>query len=96
MDTLDSLITLIDLLFTIFFVLVVCRLFFDWFRVNTAHALLGVVFYISYQLTEPIVAPVRQLLQIIGLPDASLMITIFGAAFLRTVLTILAVWLLHI
>jgi YggT family protein len=78
------LLTIINLLYYILFILILARVILSWVNVNsyTVYQIRDVVF----RLTEPILAPVRRMMPSTGGIDFSPMIVLLAAWFLRSLL----------
>jgi YggT family protein len=80
------LITIIDLLYNVFFILLLARIIFSWVQVSPYHPTWGPLFRITYQATEPILAPVRNFMPAMGGLDLSPIIVLLLAGALRSIL----------
>lgn len=78
------LLLIIDLLYYALFILILARVIFSW--VNISSYRFSQVRDMVYRLTEPILAPVRNLLPSTSGIDLSPMIVLFGLYFLRSIL----------
>ena len=81
--------SLIQLICYALIILIFIRVAFSWFRPSDPWRgpdFSNPIFRISYQLTEPILAPVRRLLPMGPGLDFSPMIVLFGLVFLQNVL----------
>jgi YggT family protein len=78
------LLTIINLLYYILFILILARVILSWVNVSsyTVYQIRDVVF----RLTEPILAPVRRMMPSTGGIDFSPMIVLLAAWFLRSLL----------
>lgn len=78
------LLTIINLLYYILFILILARVILSWVNVSsyTVYQIRDVVF----RLTEPILAPVRRMMPSMGGIDLSPMIVLLAAWFLRSLL----------
>jgi YggT family protein len=77
--------TLVDLLFTLYFFLILGRVLLSWMRISPYHPVAQWI----YRLTEPLLRPVRNLLPQTGPYDWSPMITMFGLIILRQIILML-------
>ncbi|RMG89601.1 MAG: YggT family protein [Chloroflexi bacterium] len=59
-------IQIIDLVFRIFYILVIARVILSWIRISPYHPTWGPLVRITYDLTEPIMAPIRRILPPMG------------------------------
>lgn len=80
------LITLIDVLYNLFFILLLGRIIFSWVQVSPYHPTWGTLYRVTYQSTEPILAPIRNLMPQMGGLDLSPIIVILLAGALRSIL----------
>jgi YggT family protein len=80
------LITIINAIYWIFFILIFARFIFSWVRPDPYHPVWGPLVRISYQATEPLLAPIRRILPNMGGLDLSPIILLFGMGFLRNIL----------
>ena len=71
----DFLITFIDILVTVFYIAILARVLLSWFPIGPDSALMPVV-RVVYQITEPILGPIRRILPDMGAIDLSPMIAI--------------------
>lgn len=78
------LLTIINLLYYILFILILARIILSW--VNVSSYQLYQIRDLVFRLTEPILAPVRRLLPATGGIDFSPMIVLIAAWFLRSLL----------
>ena len=81
----ETLIAIINLLGTLLSLLILTRVVFSWIRPDPYNPIVKFV----YDLTEPILTPVRRLLPQTGMFDFSPMITLLLIALLQPVLTTL-------
>ena len=78
------LLLIVDLLYYALFILILARVIFSW--VNISSYRFNQFRDMVYRLTEPILAPVRNLLPSTAGIDLSPMIVLFGLYFLRSIL----------
>lgn len=79
-------IQIINLIFNFFYILILARVIFSWIRVDPYHPTWGPILRFVYQMTEPIMAPVRNVLPSMGGLDLSPIIVLFGIDILRRIL----------
>jgi YggT family protein len=79
----DSLISVIDLVLNVLIILTVARALFSWFDPGYQTQ----VGKLLHQVTEPIIAPIRQVMPRTGMIDLSPMVAIFVLIILQRVLT---------
>lgn len=77
---------IINLIFNIFYILILARVIFSWIRVDPYHPTWGPILRFVYQMTEPIMAPVRNVLPSMGGLDISPIIVLLGIGILRRIL----------
>ncbi len=80
------LITAIDLFLRLFTILIFVRVIFSWIRVSPYHPTWGPILRFVYQVTDPIMEPVRRLIPPMGGLDWSPLIVLFGLNFLRNII----------
>jgi len=74
-----------NLLYNIIFILLLARAVFSWIRPDPYHKIWGPLMRITYQLTEPLLAPIRKALPSSGMMDWSPMVLIIGLIVLRSI-----------
>ena len=79
------LITFIDLLYWVFWILILARVVLSFIRINPYHPLVQMV----YQLTEPILEPIRGIMPRTGMIDFSPLIALLLLGLLRRLLFML-------
>ena len=79
-------ITIIDLLFNVFYILLIARIVISFIRVSPYHPTWGPIIRFIYETTEPVLAPVRNMLPPMGGLDFSPMIVLILAGVLRSIL----------
>jgi YggT family protein len=84
------LIELVQFSFLIFNLLILARVLMSWFNPDPSSAIVRTI----YQLTEPILAPIRRLLPSTGMFDLSPMVALIGAIVLEALILQLLVTLL--
>jgi YggT family protein len=77
---------IISLLFNALYVLILARIIFSFIRVSPYHPTWGPIMRFVYQATEPLLAPIRNMLPPMGGLDFSPMIVLLLASFLRQIL----------
>ncbi len=75
----SALVSLVDLLFTFYTLLIMARVLLSWVRVNPYHPVVEWI----YRLTEPLLAPIRNMMPPSGMIDWSPMIAMFVVMILR-------------
>lgn len=80
------LITTIDLLLRLLTILIFARVIASWIRVSPYHPTWGPILRFIYQVTDPIMEPVRRLIPPMGGMDWSPLIVLFGLSFLRNLI----------
>lgn len=73
----------INLLFRIFSFIVLARVILSWVRVSPYHPTWGPLVRGIYQITEPIMEPVRRMLPAMGGLDFSPIVVLLGLDLLR-------------
>ncbi|MFQ5401638.1 MAG: YggT family protein [Anaerolineae bacterium] len=77
---------IIDLIFNIFYFLILARIIFSFIRVSPYHPTWGPILRFVYDTTEPVLAPFRRILPPMGGLDFSPMIALIVASFVRQIL----------
>lgn len=77
---------IINWTFNIIIILIFARFVISWVRPDPYHPTWGKVVQVVYQLTEPLLAPIRRLLPATGMIDWSPMILLLGIWVLRSLL----------
>lgn len=77
---------IINWIFNIIIILIFARFVISWVRPDPYHPTWGKVVQVVYQLTEPLLAPIRRLLPATGMIDWSPMVLLLGIWVLRSVL----------
>ena len=85
-----TLISLIDLLFGLYSLAIIARVFISWMRVDPYHPIVQFL----YQITEPILAPLRNRIPPVGMVDISPMAALFLLWILQRIVTLLLVSLI--
>lgn len=81
----DLLISFVSLLGTVLYIALLARVLLSWFQVGPDSPFYPVV-AILYQLTEPILAPIRRLLPRFGMMDFSPIVAFFLLQIVQRVL----------
>lgn len=82
--------TIISLLLNVLYILILARIIFSFVRVSPYHPTWGPIYRFVYETTEPILAPVRNILPPMGGLDFSPLIVLLLANFLgRLILSVL-------
>ena len=81
----DILISFVSLLGTVLYIALLARVLLSWFRVGPDNPFYPVV-AILFQLTEPILAPIRRLLPRFGMMDFSPIVAFFLLQIVQRVL----------
>ncbi|MCP5095509.1 MAG: YggT family protein [Chloroflexi bacterium] len=80
------LINFINILYYALYFLILARIIFSFVRVSPYHPTWGPILRFVHQATEPIMAPVRNILPPMGGLDFSPILILFVASFLRRLL----------
>jgi YggT family protein len=80
------LVILIEVLYYLFLVLLLGRIIFSWVQVSPYHPTWGPLFRVTYETTEPILAPVRNIMPPMGGLDLSPIIVLLLVGALRRIL----------
>lgn len=78
--------TIIDLVFGALYVVLFARIIFSWIRVSPYDETWGPIVRTVYEITEPILAPIRNALPPMGGLDFSVLIVFLLARVLRDLL----------
>ena len=76
----------VNIIFRIFTILVFARVILSWVRIDPYHPTWGPILRFIYQMTEPIMEPVRRLIPPMGGLDWTPLIVLIGLDLLRGVL----------
>lgn len=76
------LVELVQFSFLVFNLLILARVLMSWFNPDPSNAVVRTI----YQLTEPILAPIRRLLPSTGMFDLSPMVALIGAIVLEALI----------
>jgi YggT family protein len=82
------LIQFINLLVTVFYIAILARVLLSWFPIGPDSALMPVV-RVVFQITEPILGPIRRILPDMGAIDLSPMIAIVVLIIIQRVIPML-------
>ena len=74
---------IVNTVFRIFSFIVLARVILSWIRVSPWHPTWGPIIRFIYQVTDPIMEPVRRLLPSMGGLDFSPIIVLFGLDLIR-------------
>ncbi|MEM7330588.1 MAG: YggT family protein [Chloroflexota bacterium] len=77
---------IINTLYTAFVVLLFARIILSWVRVSPYDQTWGPIVQFVYQITEPLLAPIRNILPSAGGLDFSPIILFFAARIIRDIL----------
>jgi YggT family protein len=80
------LVQIINLLFNVLYFLILARIIFSFLRVSPYHPTWGPIMRFVYDITEPIMAPIRRILPPMSGLDFSPMIVLLLAGFVRQIL----------
>jgi YggT family protein len=72
-------------LISVYFIILFARIILSWFPMQPGTALASIA-SIIYQLTEPVMGPVRRLIPTIGMIDISPIVVFFGLRILQSAL----------
>jgi YggT family protein len=72
-------------LLTVYFIVLIARVILSWFPLQPGTAMASIA-SIIYQLTEPVMAPVRRVIPAMGMIDLSPLVVFFGIQILRSVI----------
>ena len=79
------LVQFINLLVTVFYIAILARVLLSWFPIGADSAMMPVV-RIVYQITEPLLGPIRRILPNMGAIDLSPMIAIIVLIIVQKVI----------
>lgn len=77
--------TFVDLLFQILILAIIARALLSWFPVRPGNPFYALA-VILHQITEPILAPLRRIIPMIGMIDISPLVAILLLGFLQRVI----------
>jgi YggT family protein len=77
--------TFVDILFQILILAIIARALLSWFPVRPGNPFYALA-VILHQITEPILAPLRRIIPMIGMIDISPMVAMFLLFFLQRVI----------
>jgi YggT family protein len=72
----------IRILFTLFELAIVARVLLSWFRVDTYHPVVAFL----YQITEPILKPLRNIIPPLGMMDISPIVALILMGIIRQII----------
>lgn len=72
-------------LISVYFIILFARIILSWFPMQPGTSLASIA-SIIYQLTEPVMGPVRRLIPTIGMIDISPIVVFFGLRILQSAL----------
>jgi YggT family protein len=78
------LVQFVTILSTVLYIALLIRVFSSWFNVGPTSPLFTIL-NIVYQVTEPILAPIRRVLPRLGMLDLSPMVALLLLTFIRSV-----------
>lgn len=78
--------TIINLLYNALFILILARVILSWVRVSPYDQTWGPLVQFVHQATEPLLAPIRNILPSMGGLDISPIILLLGIRILRDIL----------
>ncbi len=77
--------SVVNFIFNFFIIMIFARVILSWVRVSPYHPTWGPIINFIYQVTEPIMAPVRNIMPPMGGFDFSPIIVLLGLDFLRRI-----------
>jgi len=83
-------IRLVDLLFTLYSLAIIARVFMSWVRIDPYHP----VVQFLYRITEPVLAPLRKRIPPLGMVDISPMVALIGLLILQRIIDALLISLI--
>lgn len=86
-----GLVAIINLLFRILWFLILARVILSWVRVSPYHPTWGPIVTAIYQLTDPIIEPVRRILPPMGGLDFSPIVVLLLLDLLRSLIVSLLI-----
>jgi len=81
---------LVDLLFGLYSLAIIARVFLSWMRVDLYHPAIQFL----YRITEPILAPLRQRIPPVGMVDISPMVALIGLLIVQRIVGALLISLM--
>ena len=78
--------SIINIVFGFFQILLFARVIFSWIRVSPYHPTWGPIYRFVYEMTEPVIAPVRRMMPRTGMLDFSIIIVWLLAGVLHSIL----------
>lgn len=83
-------VSLIDALFGLYSLAIIARVFLSWMRVDPYHPLVRFL----YQITEPLLAPLRKHIPPVGMVDISPMVALFVLWIVQRIVVALLIGLM--
>jgi YggT family protein len=68
------LVSIINAIFTFYQIILFARIIFSWIRVDPYHPVWGPIQRFTYDMTEPLLAPIRRMMPQMGMFDFSILI----------------------
>jgi YggT family protein len=84
------LIQLVDLLFGLYSLAIIARVFISWTRIDTYHPVVQFI----YRITEPVLAPLRERIPPVGMMDISPIVALFVLLILQKIVVAVLISLL--
>ena len=84
------LIQLVDLLFGLYSLAIIARVFISWTRIDTYHPAVQFI----YRITEPVLAPLRERIPPVGMMDISPIVALFVLLILQKIVVAVLISLL--
>jgi YggT family protein len=81
-----NLISIVSLIFNALYILFLARIILSWVRVSPYHPTWGPVVKFIYDATEPVLAPIRNIIGPMGGLDFSPILVFFGLNILRNII----------
>ena len=72
-------------LISVYYIVLLARVFLSWFPLQPGTAMASIA-SIIYQLTEPVMGPVRRIIPTIGMIDISPIVVFFGLRIIQSVI----------
>jgi YggT family protein len=84
------LIQLVDLLFGLYSLAIIARVFISWTRIDTYHPVVQFI----YRITEPVLAPLRERIPPVSMMDISPIVALFVLLILQKIVVAVLISLL--
>ena len=84
------LIQLVNLLFGLYSLAIIARVFISWTRIDTYHPVVQFI----YRITEPVLAPLRERIPPVGMMDISPIVALFVLLILQKIVVAVLISLL--